>query len=113
MPVLTFTAAIYRALKRDPEMGETVKCWRVPGEPADVTGFADQLREDIAVLLRSVAVSFGPDEAETQLLLNIVEQVLTRVVWGNIARALLKDFGADGEQAGYSASLPSLAPSAN
>jgi hypothetical protein len=114
MPVLTFTSAIYRALKRDPEMPETCKLWRADGTTAEeqAIAFADELREDIENLLRSVAVGFGPDEVETQLLLNIADQVISHVAWSRISRALLKDF-APADQDGYHFSAPSLLPSVN
>src|SRR5450755_3182046 len=111
----TFTQILYRYLKQHPDTPLAVKEWKADlQEPAEqVTSYAGQLHEDVALLLRSVAVSFGPDEDETQMLVALAEAVLARVVWSRIARALLKHFGGAAEQAGYSVLLPSLVPSIN
>jgi hypothetical protein len=110
----TFTSAIYKWLRAEPLMPATVKIWKADlAEPADrIVSFATELHSDVERLLRSMAVSFGPDETETQLLLNIVDLVLSHVVWSRIAGQLLKDFGT-AEPTGYTFAPPTLAPSAN
>lgn len=109
----TFTTVLYHYLKCQPETPLACQEWRAEQaeESAQIVSYAEALHTDVAQLLRSAAAAFTPDADETHLLLDLADVVLTHINFGRIARTLLKENAA--EQAGYSASLPSLLPSIN
>ena len=93
---LTFTVAIYRALRRDPDMPETCRQWHAAALSPEnrVIKFAGELYRDVKMLLRSAAMSYTADEVDNELLLAVADQVVLHVVWSRIARQLMKDFPA-------------------